>query len=105
VIGSRLFSSLKSLKAGFPGEVVADMFCLLRIELELSMRAKGMLMAREAGLEVPVGSELRARLAELEYLERSIGRTGLLALKPLHVASGRDVWHRYLLEQARGPVA
>ena len=99
--GTRLGAYLKSLQAAFPGEVVADMLCLLRIELELSMRAKGMLMAREAGLEVAVGSELRARLAELEYLERSIGRTGLLALKPLHVSSSRDVWHRHLLGQAR----
>ena len=100
--GTRLGAYLKSLKASFPGEVVADMLCLLRIELELSMRAKGLLMAREVGLQVPVGPELRARLAELEYLERSIGRTGLLALKPLHVTSSRDVWHRYLLQQAPG---
>jgi RsiW-degrading membrane proteinase PrsW (M82 family) len=99
--GTRLGAYLRSLKAGFPGEAVADMLCLLRVELELSMRAKGMLMAREVGLEVPVGPELRAQLAELRYLERSIGRTGLLALKPLHVTSSRDVWHRYLLEQGR----
>ena len=98
---TRLGTYLQSLKARFPGEVVADMFCLLRIELELSMRAKGMVMAREVGLEVAVGPELRAGLAELQYLERSIGPTGLLALKPLHVASSRDLWHRYLLEQAR----
>jgi protease PrsW len=99
--GTRLGAYLQSLKAAFPGEAVADMLCLLRVELELSMRAKGMLMAREVGLEVPVGPELRAQLAELQYLERSIGRTGLLALKPLHVTSSRDVWHRYLLEQGR----
>jgi RsiW-degrading membrane proteinase PrsW (M82 family) len=99
---TRLGAYLQSLKASFPGEVVADMLCLLRIELELSMRAKGMLMAREVGLEAPAGPDLPARLAEVEYLERSIGRMGMLALKPLHVTSGRDVWHRYLLQQARG---
>ena len=99
---TRLGSYLESLKARFPGEVVADMFCLLRVELELSIRAKGMLMAREAGFDVPVGADLTASLAELKYLERSIGRTGLLALKPLHVTSSRDLWHHYLLEQAGG---
>jgi protease PrsW len=97
---TRLGTYLRSLRASFPGESVADMLCLLRIELELSMRAKGLMMAREVGLEVPVGPELRGSLAELAYLEKSIGPTGLLALKPLHVTSSRDVWHRYLLEQA-----
>ena len=77
------------------------MFCLLRVELELAIRAKGMLMAREAGLErcrrTPT---CKARLQELRFLQRSIGPTGLLALKPLRVASDRDDWHTYLLEQA-----
>ena len=35
-----------------------------------------MLMAREAGLEVPVDEDLPAGLAELEYLRESIGPTG-----------------------------
>jgi hypothetical protein len=74
------------------------MFCLLRIELELSIRAKGLLMAREAGLAIPVGDDVHANLAVLRYLERSIGATGRLALKPLAVTSSRDLWHRFLLE-------
>lgn len=98
---TRLGSYLHSLRSRFPGPVVADMFCLLRLELELSVRVKGVLMARELGLEVPVGEDVRARLAELRYLEKSIGKTGLLALKPLHVTNVRDLWHRHLLEEAR----
>jgi hypothetical protein len=43
---------------------------------------------------------VKARLQELRYLRRSIGPTGLLALKPLRVASDRDDWHAYLLDQA-----
>jgi len=97
---TRLDSYLRELRAHFPGPVVADMFCLLRVELELAIRAKGMLMAREAGLEVPVDADVKARLQELAYLQGSIGATGLLALKPLRVKSERDDWHRYLLEQA-----
>lgn len=97
---TRLGGYLRELRAHFTGPVVADMFCLLRLELELSIRAKGMLMAREAGLEVPVDADVKARLEELSYLQRSIGATGLLALKPLRVTSQRDDWHRYLLEQA-----
>ena len=91
---------LQELRARFGGPVVADMFCLLRLELELSVQAKALLIAREAGLEIPVTDDLHASLREIAYLRTSIGRTGLLALKPLQVTSGRDHWHRYLL--ARG---
>jgi hypothetical protein len=37
----------------------------------------------------------------LAALEKSIGKTGLLALGPLHVTTHRDDWHRYLLDGAR----
>jgi protease PrsW len=97
---TRLGKYLGELKERFPGPVVADMFCLLRVELELAIRAKGMLMAREAGLELPADSDVKARLSELRYLQGSIGPTGLLALAPLRVSSDRDQWHSYLLEQA-----
>ncbi len=91
---------LRSLKAHFPGEVVADMLCLVRIEAELAIRAKGLLLAREAGLEAPVGEDVRANLRERRYLARSIGRTGLLALKPVLRQGARDLWQVYLLEEA-----
>jgi RsiW-degrading membrane proteinase PrsW (M82 family) len=97
---TRLGQYLGQLKERFPGPVVADMFCLLRVELELAIRAKGMLMAREAGLEMPADPDVKARLRELRFLQGSIGPTGLLALAPLRVASDRDEWHSYLLEQA-----
>ena len=102
---TRVGSYLRSLKSSFPGEVVADMLCLLRVQLELSLRAKGMLLAREAGVAMPVGEDVRANLMELTYLERSIGKTGLLALKPLQIRSGLDFWEVYLLEQASGKPA
>jgi hypothetical protein len=76
------------------------MFCLLQLELELGIRAKGMLMAREAGFDVPIDDEVRASLAERAYLHRTIGPIGLLALRPLQVTSRRDEWHRYLLRHA-----
>jgi RsiW-degrading membrane proteinase PrsW (M82 family) len=97
---TRLGRYLTELQSRFPGPVVADMFCLLRLELELGIRAKGMLMAREAGFEVPIDDEIRASLAEREYLHRAIGPTGLLALRPLQVTGDRDEWHQYLLRHA-----
>lgn len=99
---TRLGKYLQELTSRFPGPVVADMFCLLQLDLELGIRAKGMLMAREAGLEVPIDDQVRASLAEREYLQRTIGPTGLLALRPLQMTSDRDRWHQFLLRHAKG---
>ena len=96
--GTRFGRYLAELRFRLPGPVVADMFCLLQLDLELAIRAKGMLMAREAGLSVPVDDALRAKLAERAYLEKAIGPTGLLALRPLQVTSDFDKWHRHLLK-------
>ncbi len=98
--GSRAGRYLHELKTRFPGPVVADMFCLLRIDLELAIRAKGLLMAREAGLEVPPDASLAARLEERRYLRATIGRTARLALRPLQPQRARDGWHELMLRQA-----
>jgi RsiW-degrading membrane proteinase PrsW (M82 family) len=91
---------LKQLRERFPGPVVADMFCLLRVRIELGIRAKGMLLAREAGVEVPADDNLIAQLEELDYLRRAIGRTGLMALRPLQGPGDRDRWQATVLAQA-----
>jgi len=92
---------LHDLRTRLPGPVVADMFCLLRLELELSIQAKAMLMAREAGLELIGDDDLEASLAERRFLHQSIGAAGMLALKPLQVTSHRDRWHRHVLAGAK----
>ncbi|MEO5988566.1 MAG: PrsW family glutamic-type intramembrane protease [Candidatus Eisenbacteria bacterium] len=104
VAGTRVGQYLESIRAHFPGLIVADMLCLLRIHLELSIRAKGLLIARSAGVDVPIGAQVRANLEELRFLERAIGPTGRLALLPLRRSSSRDLWQIMLLarEAARG---
>jgi protease PrsW len=97
---TRFGTYLRSLSSHFDGVVVADMFCLLRIELELSVQAKAWLMAHQAGLDLPADEDVRAALAERAYLRRSIGRTGMLALEPLRMTSHRDYWHQHLLSQS-----
>ena len=95
---TRFGQYLHELRARFGGPVVADMFCLLRLQIELSVQAKAVLLVRESGLELSaVTSDLYDSFEEIEYLQSSIGRTGLLALKPLQITSGRDLWHRHLL--------
>jgi RsiW-degrading membrane proteinase PrsW (M82 family) len=98
---TRFGQYLQELRSRFPGIVVADMYCLLRLELELSVHARAMIMAREAGLDLAGDEDLDASLGEREYLQRSIGKIGLLALRPLQVTSDRDRWHRQLLAQSR----
>jgi RsiW-degrading membrane proteinase PrsW (M82 family) len=97
---TRFGTYLHELRARFGGMVAADMFCLLRLDLEVSIQAKAMLIAREAGLDVPPSEDLRDTLHEVECLQQTIGRTGLIALKPLQVTSDRDRWHRYVLREA-----
>jgi len=97
---TRVGGYLRSLTSRFPGPVVADMLCLLQIHLELSIRAKGRLLAREAGLPAAVGRDVRANLDELHYLEKAIGPTGLLAMKPIQRQSSRDLWEIHVLAEA-----
>jgi RsiW-degrading membrane proteinase PrsW (M82 family) len=89
---------LRSLREHFSGEVVADLLCTLRLHVELALRAKGLLMMRENGIEVPMDEETRARFDELRYLQKSVGPTALRALRPLLHVSPRDLWQMYLLE-------
>lgn len=89
---------LESLKHRFHGTVLADMLCLLRIHLELSLRAKGVLIARSAGIELPPDPGVRANLEELRYLERTIGPVGRLALQPMLRSSRRDLWQIHMLK-------
>jgi len=96
---TRFGQYLQELRSRFPAIVVADMYCLLRLELELSVQARAFVMARDAGLELRADEDLADSLAERAYLQQSIGRTGLLALRPLQVTSSRDRWHRHVLTQ------
>lgn len=88
---------LDTLKRRFQGPVVADLLCYLRLHTELALRAKGVLMMRENGFDVPVDEATRDKFAELDYLESSIGKTGLLALKPMLHMTHRDLWQLHML--------
>lgn len=100
---TRFGSYLQELRARFAGPVVADMLCLLRVELELSIQAKAVLIARDAGVKLPMHPDARSAVDEIRYLRSSIGTTGRLALHPIEVSSHRDDWHRYLLTGSDAP--
>lgn len=94
---SKVGKYLQSLREKFSGEVVVDLLCYLRIHLELSLRAKGMLMMREAGFQAEPDDETRALFQEMRHLEGSIGKTGKLALLPFLHVSGKELWQLYMI--------
>jgi len=89
---------LTQLKEKFQGPVVADLVCYLRLHTELALRAKGVLMMRENGFDVPVDEATREKFAEMTYLEKSIGPTGRRALQPMLHMSHKDLWQLYMLK-------
>jgi len=95
---SRIGRFLQDLKQKFEGPVVVDMLCYLRLYTELALRAKGVLMMRENGLDAPIGERTKAKFEEMHYLEKSIGKTGCLAMSPFLQMSRKDLWQLYILE-------
>jgi len=88
---------LATLKSRFAGPVVADLLCYLRLHTELAMRAKGLLLMRESGFDLPLDDETKAKFEELRFLEKSIGRTGMLALQPVLPMSQKELWQLQML--------
>lgn len=84
----------------FPGEVVLDMLCYLRIYIELSIRSKGILLMKEAGMEITIDLELKEKVKELSYLEKSIGKAGKSILIPLLHLSKKDLWQMSFLKES-----
>jgi RsiW-degrading membrane proteinase PrsW (M82 family) len=97
---SPLGSYLESIRRSFPPDVMADMVAYLQLGLELSLVAKGTLLAREAGVEVPPDEELREKLDEFRWLESRLGAAGRRALSPVVRRSAHDVWQILALDDA-----
>jgi hypothetical protein len=90
---------LKTVRSRFSPEIIVDMLCLLRLRAELGIRAKGILMMREAGFDPTPDLAVKSTFEELRYLETSIGRTGMLSLQPFLHTSTRDLWQLNLLDE------
>jgi RsiW-degrading membrane proteinase PrsW (M82 family) len=88
---------LQSLQAKFDPEVVVDIICYLRIHVELSIEAKGILLMRQSGFELPPDRAVEEKFVELRSLAKNIGQTGKLALSPFLHTSGRELWQLHML--------
>jgi hypothetical protein len=89
----------RSVRESFSPEVVVDMLCYLRLQTELAISAKGILLMREAGFDPRPAPEVRSKLIELKHLEKSIGKTGRLAVKPLVHTGSHDLWQLHVLDK------
>jgi RsiW-degrading membrane proteinase PrsW (M82 family) len=96
---SRLGSYFLSVKDRFPREIIVDMLAYIQLYLELSIKAKAILMLQEQGFPVLRDPDIDNKLKELEYLRHSIGKTGLLALSPILRMSRKDLWKINLLQK------
>lgn len=104
MIKSGQFSKTKSgnyiisIKNRFPAEIIFDMICYIRLYLELSLRAKSNLLLSESGFPLTKDEELKQKLSELKYLQKNIGKTGILAISPVLRMNQKDIWKLNLLQ-------
>ena len=92
---------LLQLRQRFDGLIAADMLCYIRLHIELAMRAKSMLMAREFGMEIEKDKDVDDKFRELHALEQNIGKAGLLVMRPYLNMNRKDLWQLFLLEDQR----
>jgi len=90
--GTKAGSYLISLKKHFSQEVILDLYCYISLYLELSIKAKRNLMLKESGLAVVEEPDISAKLNELKYLQKQIGKMGELAMQPLIRMKHRELW-------------
>jgi hypothetical protein len=94
---SKIGVYLQTMKDIIPGKVMVDIICYLRIYLELAINAKGRLLLLEAGFKQGYDKELKSKIIEMKFLQKSIGKTGQLALSPVIRLSNRDLWQIYFI--------
>ncbi len=98
-IDSKTGQYMTRFSSSFAPEIVLDLHCYLRVYLELAIRSKGILMMREAGFNEPVEQDIEDKFKELEYLEKSIGKSGQKVVSPLLNQSVKELWQIYFLAE------
>ena len=73
------------------------MICYLRIYLEIFIRAKGVLLMKQHGFKVQVMPDIKEKIDEFIFLEKSIGRTGKGALAPVFRVNSKELWQMYMI--------
>lgn len=99
ILETKIGKYLETLNDRFSVGILTDMLGLVRINVLLSARAKGVLLMRQNGIDEPPDPEIHEMFEEMEFLRKSIGRTGMLALKPFLQTSSRALWQMYFVSR------
>ncbi len=91
----RFLRDMREKLAAPVAQEMIDYFCL---HTELVLSAERILLAREEGVDVEIGTEIRGKLEKMHALESHIGRAGLHTLRPHLQFSAKDMWEIHLLE-------
>jgi hypothetical protein len=91
----RFLLDMQKKLAGPVAQEMIDYFCL---HTRLVLSAESILLAREQGVEVEIGEQIKQQLQEMHRLEKHIGRAALRALQPHLHFSAKDMWEIHMLE-------
>lgn len=83
---------LVSIKDRFKPEQILDMYCYIKLYLELSIKAKRNIMLKESGFDPIIEEDVKDKLTELSALRKCIGTVGEMALSPLIRMNYRNLW-------------
>ncbi len=89
---TRAGAYLLSVKDHFPKEIVLDIYCFMTLYLELSVKAKSLLLLKENDLPLPMDPNIMDKLHELDQLRKRIGKSGIFALRPILRMNRGDIW-------------
>lgn len=98
MLPTRAGEYLASLKIKFSSEMILDMYCYIKLYLELSIKAKRNLLLKESDFPIVAQADTVDKLAELAALRKSIGKVGEMVLSPLIKMNYRDLWKLNLLK-------
>jgi len=87
-----------SLKEHFQPLIVLDMLSYIYIYLELSTKAKANLILKENDMPPNKIPDIEEQFHELRILRKSIGKTGMIALRPILRMNNKDLWTLTMLK-------
>jgi protease PrsW len=90
---------LQTLKDKYSPLVRVDFLCYIRLYIELSMLAKGLLIMKEVGIANWMIADLKEKIDEINYLEKKIGFTGKMAIQPIVYNEKGIAWIKEMLAQ------
>jgi len=87
-----------TLKKHFQPLIIVDILSYIYIYLELATKAKANLILRENDMPVNKIPDIDEQLKELSILKKNIGKTGMIAIRPILRMNNKDLWNLTMLK-------